>query len=157
MQGPIQWMQKGNFTWCPHTFETPLGMFTYLKSVLKYYNFAIFQHIFCKTYNELLQNQAVNMDLKCILYIADSSYAVKTPKDKVTCDKYWNFEKKLKICRCFPQNGRFQDQTGGWETTSQNGRIGMYVMLASKREKKTLEVLKGIKTILSMLWETNLP
>ena len=79
--------------------------------------------MFCKTCNESLQKQAVNMDLQCILYIADSSYAVKTPKDKVTCDTYWNFWKKLKICRCFPQNGRFHDQTGRRETTSQNGSL----------------------------------
>ena len=50
-------------------------------------------------------------------------YAVKTPKDEVTCDTYWNFYKKLKIWTCFPQNGRFQDQTGGPETTSQNGNL----------------------------------
>ena len=61
------------------------------------------------------------MDLQCILCIANSSYAVKTPKDEVTCDTYWNFYKKLKIWTCFPQNGRFQDQTGGRETISQNG------------------------------------
>ena len=63
------------------------------------------------------------MDLQCILYIADSSYAVKTPKDEVTCDTYWNFYKKLKIWTCFPQNERFRDQTGGRETTSQNGSL----------------------------------
>ena len=33
------------------------GIFTYLKSVLKYYNFAIFQHMLCKTYDESLQKQ----------------------------------------------------------------------------------------------------
>ena len=59
------------------------GIFTYLKLVLKY-NFVIFLHILCKTYDESLQKQAVNMDLQCILCIANSSYAVKTPKDKVT-------------------------------------------------------------------------
>ena len=77
----------------------------------------------CKTYDESLQKQAVNMDLQCILYIADSSYAVKTPKDEVTCDTYWNFYKKLKIWTCFLQNRRFWDQTGGQETTSQNGSL----------------------------------
>ena len=50
-------------------------------------------------------------------------YAVKTPKDEVTCDTYWNFYKKLKIWTCFPQNGRFQDQTGGRETISQKGSL----------------------------------
>ena len=99
------------------------GIFAYLKSVWKYYNFAIFQHILCKTYNESLQKQAVNMDLQCILYIADSSYVVKTPKDEVTCDTYWNFHKKLKIWACFLQNGRFPDQTGRREITSQNGSL----------------------------------
>ena len=60
------------------------------------------------------------MDLQCILCIANSSYAVKTPKGKVTCDTYWNFYKKWKIWTCIPQNGRFRDQTGGREETSQN-------------------------------------
>ena len=45
----------------------------------------------CKTFDKPLQKQAVNMDLQCILRIANSSYAVKTPKDEVTCDTYWNF------------------------------------------------------------------
>ena len=64
------------------------------------------------------------MDLQYILCIANSSYAVKTPKDKVTCDTYYcNFYKKLKIWTCFPQNGRFRDQTGGREITSQNGSL----------------------------------
>ena len=66
------------------------------------------------------------MDLQCIICIANSSYAVKTPKDEVTCDTYWNFYKKLKIWTCFPQNGRFRDQTGGRETTSKNGRVETY-------------------------------
>ena len=68
------------------------------------------------------------MDLQCILCIANSSYTIKTLKDKgyfvfwcFNCDTYWNFYKKLKIWTCFRQNGRFQDQTGGQETTSQNG------------------------------------
>ena len=43
------------------------------------------------------------MDLQCILYIVNSSYAVKTPKDKVTCDI------------------RDRDQTGGRETAFQTG------------------------------------
>ena len=63
------------------------------------------------------------MDLQCISCIANSSYAVKTPKDEVTSDTYWNFYKKLKIWTCFPQNGRFRDQTEGRETTSQNGSL----------------------------------
>ena len=37
------------------------------------------------------------MNLQCILCNANSSYAVEIPKDKVTCNKYWNFYKKLKI------------------------------------------------------------
>ena len=96
------------------------GIFTYLKLVLKYYNFATCQHILCKTYDKLLQKQAVNLNLKCIFCIANSSYAVKIPKDEVTCNTYWDFYKKLKIWTCFPQNRRFWDQTGGQETTSQN-------------------------------------
>ena len=60
------------------------------------------------------------MDLQCILCIVNSSYAVKTLKDEVTCNTYWNLYKKLKIWTCFPQNGRFWDQTRGQETTFQN-------------------------------------
>ena len=64
------------------------GIFSYLKLVLKYCNSAIFQHIRCKIYDESLQEQAVNVDLQCIICITNSSYAVKTPKDDVTCDTY---------------------------------------------------------------------
>ena len=78
------------------------GIFTYLKLVLKYYNFAIFQHILCKTYDESLQKQAVNMDLQCILCIANSSYTVQTPKDEVTCNTCWNFYKKNENLEVFP-------------------------------------------------------
>ena len=74
----------------------------------------------CATDNMDLQCSAVNMDL---LYIANSSYAVKTPKDEVTCDTYWNFHKKLKIWTYFPKNGRYRDQTGGRKTTCQNGSL----------------------------------
>ena len=63
------------------------------------------------------------MDLQYILYIANSSYAVKTPKDEVNCDTYWDFYEKLKIWTCFPQNGRFRDQTGGREIISHNGSL----------------------------------
>ena len=82
-----------------------------------------FSIILCKTYDESLQKQAVNMDLRCILCTVNSSHAVKTQKDEVTCDTYWNFFKKLKIWTCFAQNGRFRDQTGGRDTTSQNGSL----------------------------------
>ena len=34
------------------------GIFTYLKLVLKYYKFTIFQHILCKTNDESLQKEA---------------------------------------------------------------------------------------------------
>ena len=70
------------------------------------------------------------MNLQCILCIANTSYAIKTPKDEgyfvfwyFNCDTYWNFYKKLKIWTCFPQNKRFRDQMGGWETTSQKGSL----------------------------------
>ena len=63
------------------------------------------------------------MDLQCILCIANSNDAVKKPNDEETCDTYWNFYKKLEIWTCFPQNGRFRDQTGGGETTSQTGGL----------------------------------
>ena len=98
---------RTKWLWVRVLLQSFSGIFTYLKLVLKYYNFAIFQHTLCKTYDESLQKQAVNMDLQCILYIANSSYAVKTPKDEVTCNKYWNFYKKLKIWKCFPQNEKF--------------------------------------------------
>ena len=95
----------------------------YLKLVLKYYSFAIFQHILCKTYDESMQKPAENMDLQCIHCIANSCYAVKTPKDEVTCDKYWDFYKQMKIWTCFPQNRRFRDQTEGREATFQIGSL----------------------------------
>ena len=69
----------------------------------KYYNFAIFSTYFAKP----KMKQAVNIDLQCILCIANSGYTVKTPKYELTCNTYWNFYKKLKIWKCFPQNGRF--------------------------------------------------
>ena len=34
---------------------------------------------------------AVNLDLQYIICIVSNSYAVKTPKDKVTGNAYWNF------------------------------------------------------------------
>ena len=46
----------------------------------------------------------------------------------------------MKIWRCFPQNGRFRDQTGGRETTSQNGRVGMYVI------RSTINILRLVFT-----------
>ena len=60
------------------------------------------------------------MNLQCILCIVNSSFVVKTPKNEITCNTHQNFYKKLKIWTCFPQNRRFQDQTGGRDTTSQN-------------------------------------
>ena len=48
------------------------------------------------------------MDLQCILYIADSSYAVKTPKDEVTCDTFWNFRKNLKFADVSLKTGDFE-------------------------------------------------
>ena len=106
------------------------GIFTYLKLILKYYNFAIFQHMLCKTYDESLQKQAANMELQCILCIASSSYRSKTKRRSnllynMQCirNTYWNFYKKTKIWEFFPKNGRFWDSTGGRETNSQNGSL----------------------------------
>ena len=71
------------------------GIFTYLKLVLKHYNFAIY--LLCKTYDESLQKQTVDMDLRHILCIVNSSYTVKTPKEEVSWThiaiftKYWKF------------------------------------------------------------------
>ena len=48
------------------------------------------------------KNRLLTWILKCILCIANSSYAVKTPTDEVTCDSCWNFYKKLKIWDMFP-------------------------------------------------------
>ena len=45
------------------------GIFTYLKLVLKFYNFIIFHDILCKTYDKSLQKQVVNMDLQCSFWI----------------------------------------------------------------------------------------
>ena len=36
------------------------------------------------------------------------------------------FLEKIENLQMFPSNGRFRDQTGGRETTPQNGRVGMY-------------------------------
>ena len=51
------------------------------------------------------------MNLQYIVCIANSSYTVKMPKDKVTCNKYWNFYKKLKIW----EDGRQPLKMGGLE------------------------------------------
>lgn len=76
----------------------------------------------------------VNMDLECILCIANSSYAVITPKDEVPYNTYWNFYKILKIWTCFLQNERFQDQKGGQETRDSCSKwgVGTYGYRASK-------------------------
>ena len=75
---------------------------------------------------------AANMDLQCILCIVNSSSAVKTPKDEVTCDTYWNFYKKLKILT-FPSkrdisrsNVRMGDNFSKRESPVQNRRVGTY-------------------------------
>ena len=75
------------------------------------------------------------MDLQCIVCIANSSYAVKTPKDEVTCDTYWNFCKKLKIWTCFPlkleisrSNERMRDNLSKRESPIQNRRVGTYAL-----------------------------
>ena len=84
--------------------------------------------MFCKTYNESLQKQAVNMDVQCILCIANSSYAVKTPKDEVTCDTYWNFYKNWKL--------RYTSlKTGDFEIKREDGRQPLKTGVSrSKRE-----------------------
>ena len=94
-----------------------------------------------------MQKQAVNMDLQCTLCIANSSYAVKTPKGEVTCDTYWSFYKKWKIWICIPQNGRFRDQTGGRETTFQNHYITFQVS-CSKREGWNIWACSCLKVFL---------
>ena len=105
------------------------------------------------------------MDLHCILCIANSSYADKTPKDEVTCDAYWNFYKKLKIWTCFRQNGRFRDQTVGRKTSPskrefpfQNGRVGTYVWCSIAGTKQLLTyalTFESIYTSIGNLGITN--
>ena len=70
------------------------------------------------------------MDLQCILCIANSSYTVKTPKDEVTWDTYWNFYKKLDIFTSKREisrsNGRTGDKLSKQESPIQNGRVGTF-------------------------------
>ena len=96
----------------------------------------IFQHILCKTYDESLQKQVANMHLQCILCIANSSYAVKTPKDEVTCGTYWNFYKQIENFNMFPSkreisrsNGRTADNLSTRESPVQNGTVVTYEYL----------------------------
>ena len=104
------------------------GIFMYLKLVWKYYSFAVFKPILCKTYDESLQKQAVHMDLQCVIYIASSSYAVKTPKDEGTWHTYWNFYKNWKI-------GHVSLKTGDFENKREDGREPLKTRVSrSKRE-----------------------
>ena len=73
------------------------------------------------------------MDLKCILCIANNSYAVKTPKSEVTCNTYWSFYKKNKNLDMFSSkreisrsDGRTGDNVSKRESAVQNGRVGTY-------------------------------
>ena len=105
-------------------FSTPKSPENAFSGILYY--FAIFQDILCKTYQESLQKQAVNMDLQCILCIANSICAIKTPKDDVTCDTYWKFymfPSKREILRSYGKTG---DNFSKWESPVQNGRVGTY-------------------------------
>ena len=75
------------------------------------------------------------MDLQCILCIVNSSYAVKTLKDEVTCNTYWNLYKKLKNLDMFPpkweilrSNKRTGDNLSKQESPVQNRRVGIYCM-----------------------------
>ena len=81
------------------------------------------------------------MDLQCILCIANSSYAVRKPKDEVTCDTYRNLYKKLKIWM-FPSkreisrsDGRTGDNLSERESPIQNGRVGTYASTHSPEGK----------------------
>ena len=90
--------------------------------------------MFCKTYDESLQKQAVNMDLQCILYIANSSYTVKTPKDESNLQHILEFLEKNENLQMFPSkqeisksNRRTGDNLSEQESPVQNRRVGMYV------------------------------
>ena len=85
------------------------------------------------------------MNLQYILCITNSSYTVKTPKDEVTCDTYWNFYKKLKVWTYFSKNGRFLDQTGGRETTFQNGSLPFKTEGLEHSIVQSKIALKGMK------------
>ena len=68
------------------------------------------------------------MDLQCILCIANSSYAVKTPKDEVTCGTYWSFTKNGKF-------GHVSLKTGDFEIKREDGRQPLKTRVSrSKRE-----------------------
>ena len=54
------------------------------------------------------------MDLQCIICIANTSYAVKTPKEEVACNTHWNFYKKFKIWT-FPSDIRMGDFEIKWD------------------------------------------
>ena len=72
------------------------------------------------------------MVLQCILWIANSSYAVKTPKDEVTC-YILELLQKIENLEMFPSkreilrsNGRTGDNLSKWDSPAQNGRIDTY-------------------------------
>ena len=72
------------------------------------------------------------MDVQCIICIAISIYTVETAKDKVTCDTYWKFYKKIENFDKFPSkqeilrsNERTGDNLSKQESPVQNGRVGI--------------------------------
>ena len=71
---------------------------------------------------------AVNMDLQCIICIANSNYAVKTSKDEVTCDTYWNFYKKWKL-------GHVSLKTGDFEIKRKDGRQPFKTVVSRLKRK----------------------
>ena len=82
----------------------------------------------CKTYDESLQKQWIYS-----VFFALSIVVTQLKHQKTSNLQYiLEFLEKNEIWRCFPQNGRFQDQTGGQETTSQNRRVGMYVGVTNR-------------------------
>ena len=87
----------------------------------------------CKTFDKSLQKQAVNMDLQCILCIANSSYAVKTPKRRSNLWYILEFLEKIENLEMFPSkreisrsNGMMGNNLSKQESPVQKGRVGMY-------------------------------
>ena len=81
------------------------------------------------------------MDLQCILYIADSSYTVKTPKDR----KNWKFaDVSLKT-------GDFEIKREDGRQPLKTGELECMVILW-----KTLLLVCGIRAQLVSNWEQNM-
>ena len=101
------------------------GNFTYLKLVRNIIILPFFSIYFAKPTMNHCKNRLLTWIYSVFFALPIAVTQLKHQKMKYRAT-YCNFYKKLKIWACFPQNRRFRDQTGGWETTSKNGRVGTY-------------------------------